>query len=271
MAKEVAEAAVEQVIDEVVAEGAEEVVAEFATKAFGLGLLIGSVSGLAVGYFVVRKRLETKYEQYAQDEINQMRDHYLKKEKASEPKPDLSDRVQALGYAGVKTPEVQAAGAVVLPHMPEDVVEEEAPAVNNVFPDTPDTWNFETEVVSRTAEEPYIIHKDEFHQGNFQGEEHERATLTYFAEDDVLIKEDDQRIPDIDEHVGLENLEKFGHGSGDPNVVYIRNHVMKVDFEVLRSQGSYSAEVLGVEEEPDELEHSAMRRHRSRRNDDDEE
>ena len=53
-------------------------------------------------------------------------------------------------------------------------------------------------------------------------------------------------IPDADDAVGEMNLHRFGHGSGDNNVVYIRNDRLENDFIVLRSQGEYAKEVLGL-------------------------
>jgi hypothetical protein len=40
---------------------------------------------------------------------------------------------------------------------------------------------------------------------------------------------------------------KFGHGSGDPNVVYIRNDKRQSEYEVVHDPGLYSVEVLGLE------------------------
>lgn len=284
MAKEAAaEQAVEKAIDvseeaiEAVTDAVTEVATTFAAKTFTLGLGVGLVAGGLVGYLVARKRLETKYDKIAQEEISEMREHYLKKVAVAEPKPDLDTEVERLGYASKDVPpgSSPASGAVVLPSMPNVVVPadeveqavQEVEQARNVF--EPPVWNHEVESASRTSEVPYVIHKDEFEQGNFQGEPHGQTTLTYFVEDDVLIDESDAQIPDIDGTIGLEVLERFGHGSGDPDVVYVRNHQHQTDFRVQRSMGSFAAEVHGITED-DSLEHSAMRRHRSRRSDVDE-
>jgi len=88
-------------------------------------------------------------------------------------------------------------------------------------------------------------------------------TLTYFEGDDVLCKDDDTVIRDQDATVGLGNLSKFGHGSGDPNIVYVRNEELKVDLEIVHSDGKYAVDVAGFKE--DELQHSSMRRRSPRR------
>lgn len=89
---------------------------------------------------------------------------------------------------------------------------------------------------------PYILSQEEFMQGDF--EQRSQTTLTYYEGDHVLADEREQPIDNINRVVGEENL-KFGHASGDANIVYIRNEYLDVDFEVLRSTGSYSQEVLG--------------------------
>lgn len=232
-----------------------------------MGIGIGTLIGAGVGYLISKRLLQTKYDKFAQEEISKMREHYYEKLKTAEPKPSLKDEVDRLGYAAEPTEDD-------LP--PKVEVEKGAPVeqtVVNVFntpqTDVPGPWNYEAEVASREDKELYIIHKDEFIQGNFGGEDHEQTTLTYFAEDDVLADEKDQPIADIDGTVGLEHLEYFGHGSEDPNVVYVRNEKLRLDIEITRSMGSYAAEVHNIQEPDGELEHSAMRRHRSRREFDD--
>jgi hypothetical protein len=73
-----------------------------------------------------------------------------------------------------------------------------------------------------------------------------------------LTDEVDTIVPDVDATVGVENMLRFGHGSGDPNVVYIRNPKLEADFEVTRSAGKYAKEVLGYDD-GEHLQHSRGR------------
>lgn len=236
--------------------------------------LLGSAAGLAVGaligFKVAYKKADLKYQKIAEEEISQMRDHYREKTKVAEPKPDLKEVVTDLGYATREVPE-EYSPIVTKPDIEPELVPPTEVKNRNVFQENfrglqTDVWDYEKELRSRTPEVPFVIHKEEFQEG-VQSEDHNQSTLTYFIQDDVLIDEADQQIREIDETVGLENLEKFGHGSEDANVVYVRNHRLKMDYEILRNGGSYASEVLGIKE--DGLEHSAMRRHRSRRGYDD--
>lgn len=276
--------AVEEAID--VAADAAEAVAEESTQVaeamrewsgrdvglgvfFGLG--VGVTAGVFSAYFLMSKRLQTKYEAIADEEIAGMKAHYDSKIRAldnREEKKTLDQVAQELKYAtdgkdgGGRVP-YHLAGSE--PDKPVETV------VQNVFVEhendpeieMEEGWNYEEEVKTRTMEVPYVIHRDEHHEGPPGNEEYEKYTLTYFEGDDVLCKEDDTIIHDQDEVIGLGNLSKFGHGSGDPNIVYIRNDKLKVDLEVVHSDGKYGVEVAGFKE--DELQHSSMKRRLPRR------
>lgn len=104
-----------------------------------------------------------------------------------------------------------------------------------------DGWDYEAEVTKRTKTEPYILHKDEF----FDDEEgYIQLTLTYYEGDDILVDEEEAPIYN---HASVVGPLKFGHGSGDPNVFYVRNDKRRCEYEILRHEGLYSREVLGLD------------------------
>ncbi len=90
----------------------------------------------------------------------------------------------------------------------------------------------------------------------------EQVSLTYFDGDDVLVDDRDQPVPDPDDSIGEDHLGRFGVGSKDNNIVYVRNDRLELDFEILRSNGKYAQEVLGF------IEHSEHRGVRKFRHDD---
>ncbi|HEX4503414.1 MAG TPA: hypothetical protein VH187_20005, partial [Scandinavium sp.] len=109
---------------------------------------------------------------------------------------------------------------------------------------------------------PYIIHIDEFRENPLS---HDQTTYTYYEMDDVLSDSRDTTVDDMDRVIGLGNLGKWGHGSQDPNVVYIRNEELGMDIEVVRDRGSYFETINPT------IRHSAdVRRRPNRRFDDDE-
>lgn len=119
-----------------------------------------------------------------------------------------------------------------------------------------DDWDYEQEILARAAlpdDVPYVISIEEYMQNE---NDWHQTNLTYYAGDDVLVDENDTPIPNKEKIVG--EL-KFGHGSNDANIVYIRNPKMSIEWEVVYDRGSYQEEVLGLEIEkayPSELRHS---------------
>jgi hypothetical protein len=210
------------------------------------------LGGAAVGAAVSMKRFKTKYEQLAEDEIAEARRYYsvLNKEgKLGDPVTALEELVQEQGYAAPPSSVTTSAGhpALVGPETTngEDAVEPQQVLDRNVFAGTQpakDNFDLEAEMLTRTETEPYVLSHDEYFTGE---KDYIQTTLTYFVEDDVLIDARDDIIDDPDSTVGEVNLQKFGHGSRDNRIVYVRNDRLEVDFEVIRSEGSYSKDVLG--------------------------
>jgi hypothetical protein len=198
-----------------------------------------------------------------------MSEYYHAKVRAleAEQKGDLQDIVAEKGYGteeGVKPPM-----AVSPPDRVTEAVENSAsedttrirppgptrPAreveTNNVFRNPPegaavmDSWNYKEELQKRNPDIPYVIHYDE----RTEFEDYEEMTLTLYEKDNVLCNEQDEIIADeeLDKLVGEDNLDRFGHGSNDPNVVYIRNDSLELVLEVVRSPHAYAEEVHGFE------------------------
>lgn len=138
----------------------------------------------------------------------------------------------------------------------EHVETETPPEPFRVFKSRPTTWNAEAELSTRTATAPYIIHKDEFLEDEM---DFRQQTVTYYVQDDILADEEDTPIYGFKQQMG--EL-KFGHGSDDPNVVYIRNEALRSEWEVLKHAGSFAYEVLGEEfaaAVENELKHSVLK------------
>jgi hypothetical protein len=278
---------------EVVAEVAEEV-AEHATalaqtsrgfSGHDAGLVFGSlVVGAGIGgalcYIFAKRQLETKYSKIAAEEVAQMREHYAAKIvslEAQNGKGDLDTLVKDKGYVSsapsdrppmsVEPPanvvEAAAESAEEGEVEPDEVLE-----TRNVFDDAElvDEWDPHKERAGRSPTTPYVIHRDE----RDDDAAYDEVTYTYYEGDDVLCNERDEIISqeDRDRLIGEANLEKFGHGSGDPYVVYIRNDKLEIDCEIVKSTKSYAEEVRGITDQ--DLRHSSMSRRRERVSPDDE-
>lgn len=125
--------------------------------------------------------------------------------------------------------------------------------VVNIFPavfgDNED-WNYALETEQRTPDKPYIIHRDEYYDNE---DDSRQSTLTYYEGDNILCDGHDTPVYDAENVVGIL---KFGHGSLDPNVCYVRNERLMAEYEVLRDGGYYQVEVLGEALEEKDIKHS---------------
>lgn len=111
----------------------------------------------------------------------------------------------------------------------------------NIFKSENPEWDYEAELSTRTAETPYVISKEEY----FEDEAgNEQLTFTYYEGDEVLT--DDHDVP-IDNFRTRFPEMPFGHGSGDTNVVYIRDEKREAEYEILRHTGLFSVEIEGMQ------------------------
>lgn len=119
-------------------------------------------------------------------------------------------------------------------------------------------WNYEVECQRRTPDAPYVLHRDEFFADEMGYQELTHPeTLTFYKGDQILVDQGDRPIYDIQGQVG--DL-KFGHGSGDPSIFYVRNEALEAEYEIVEDDGYYQEAVLGEEIERDmereDLRHS---------------
>ena len=135
------------------------------------------------------------------------------------------------------------------------VVEDDRVTVN-VFTNDDGDWDHEVELSQRQSEVPYILHVDEFVENDF---DFTQETVTYYAGDDIMV--DSHDVP-MYGHAGIMGDLRFGHGSKDPSIVYIRNEALQMEWEVMLHTGMYSVEILGQEadqEIEEEIRHSNRR------------
>lgn len=220
-------------------------------------ILIGSgvvlfAGGAGAGYGVAIKKLEKAYADRLAEEVAASEKFYKTLE--NDNSPSISEELDKDFEEQSKINEgfTQKEGTTDYtqytssPAIPEDVV-----TTKRVFTDSVKDLDKDSEEARRVAnpDAPYVITKDEYFAGE---KDYDQVVLTYFEGDDVLADERDMPVSDREAAVGNKNLERFGEGSEDPNVVYIRNDKLTMDIEMLKSPGSYSEEVAGFLEHSDE-------------------
>lgn len=179
-----------------------------------LSNIIIFTAGAALGSVVTWKMVKTKYEQIANEEIQEVRELYARKvdelthtqykehtEAVDEDKttfstpvkPELrefADKIKDLGYS--------------------DITEEE---VNNMG-------------------KPYVITPEEYGELD----EYETVSLVYYA-DGYLTDEQNIVIEDVDNVVGIDSLTHFGEYEDDS--VFVRNDSVETDYEILLDERNY--------------------------------
>lgn len=246
-------------------------------KKMVVGVAIGSlVAGALIGYLVAKKRERAKYTRRVEKEIAEAREFYsarLKTGEFADPVKlaekyvensemaelrEITRDYQSDDTTGVQGEMDQANGESTAEAMiPEEVVEIFREQQFNAEEEDPN-WNYEYELRHRTEEAPYVISYEEYMENE---KERPQSALAYYEADDVLADEADKPIDNTDRVVGDYNLQRFGHGSKDNNVVYIRNEVLDHEFEVVRHRGSYVEQVLGFIQHGDR--HHKLRKFRS--------
>lgn len=248
----------------------------------GVGLL-SLAAGAAGGYFVANRVLEKKYVEIAEQEIEEAKRFYSAINKVDYPTPgdmvkDLIDtddeevpqaeetdkaklerdaKEAYLKYTGNYKSKggVTVEGETITVTETEETEAGEKETVTEVVthnilvdgkPLDRDDEAWEKEVAERSEDRPYVISEEEFFENE---QDFEQWSMTYYAGDDVLTTEKDEVVEDVDAMVGEGNLQKFGHMSKDMHLVYIKNNKRGLDFEIARSRGKYTVEVLGLEDE----------------------
>lgn len=246
--------------------------------------IVSASAGATAAYLVLNTKLERKYAERADREIEESKQALERKYKVEafaglaeyeQPvivEPDIPEideeevRTAAriltteLGYvpynkAGEK-PEAQSA---------QERIEVVASQRKSVWDDQPivetfaDEFDLETEKAKRTNDAPYILQHDEFYDNE---NDNQQFTFTYYEGDDVMTDENGAPIDKavIDRNLGLGNL-RFGYGTQQKDTVLIHNPISGNDYEIVREKGLHSIAAYGFD--PDEPDDERPRRFRS--------
>ena len=198
----------------------------------------GFLTGFAVSHILAKRssdllidQVDAEYEE-DEDEIDQLEFDF----------DDFNGDGHGLESVRVLNPKRDPSEIKVVPIETEDSVDDGI-VMTSIFHSKDMDWDWGEEELKRSSSDIFTIHREEyFNQESGYGQ----STLTYYAGDDILV--DEQEVP-IYNHKSIVGELEFGHGSDDPNVVYIRNKRLKGEYEVIKDDGLYQVEVLGHEVE----------------------
>jgi hypothetical protein len=233
-------ALIEEVAEEV-AENLEEAAAatrNIDSRAVGYflgGICVGVAIGFYFGYRWNKEKIRAEAFKESEEEVSKMKDYYQQKTMVAIPKPSVDDLVAEKGYLVTEVEE--------RPLKPPVPIIESLTVTDEIRIHERGGWDFPTELRQRDPELPYVIHQNEFNEEN---NNYSQVTYTYYAIDDVLTGEDGRPLPHADMIVGQDNL-KWGHGSDDIDVVFVRNDKLELEMEICRLHSSYEEDVLGLE------------------------
>jgi len=228
-------------------------------------LVSALVSG-GVAHIITKKVLRKRYDVRLESELESTKKYYAKKEKTGKFGDPVKLATESLltqfeyseGIPKTSEKDVREARKSMNPNpfvKDERIFEkysdpDPSPAGS---PSLFDEIDDRERAARQAAGEAYIITLDEFNENI---NEFGQGNLTYFSGDDTLMdSRDEEVVSDIRKLVGDDTLNRFGQGSRDPRVVYVRNEKLGMDFEIALSENRYEVEVLG-EPDPDSLQHS---------------
>lgn len=195
---------------------------------------IGALSGTFVGAQIAKK----KYEEIANEEIEEIRDYYRKINK------ELADQLVD------KTSEPEK---VEEPKEEVEEIVEERKQYENIIK-RGNYMAVDEEEQNNVCDEAYPIDPSEF------GNEGKNATetLTYFA-DGVLVNEVDEVVEDPDLVVGRHHIDIFNEFP-DATCVYVRNDLDGMDYEIIKDDWCWSdfdekGYAPPIEEKPEKKPH----------------
>ena len=160
------------------------------------------VLGAIVGGAATRYYIKNKYEQLAQEEIDSVKQMFLKKAECEK----------------------------------KDIFSEEATQTTDEIDDALNILSTNGYVQEDDTEESggiYVISPEEF--GNRS--DYDSISFTYYA-DGVLADEYDEIVTDVENTIGIDSLNHFGEYEEDS--VFVRNDIKKCDYEILLDESIYT-------------------------------
>lgn len=187
-----------------------------------VGFLI-FIAGAAVGSAATWYYAKKKYERIAQEEIDSVKERFTIVNNYVGPQDSDEAKAKELANKAKEKPSVA--------DYAKQLSKEGYTNYSNA-----DISKEDTDVKDRVDEVPFVIPPEEF--GEI--EEYDKISLTYFA-DGVLTDDEYEVIEDVERTVGSDAVNHFGEYEDDS--VFVRNHRLKVDYEILLDQREY-AEVI---------------------------
>lgn len=246
-------------------------------KQIGALLGVGAAAfsgGVALGHFLAQKRVQAEIDaelnKIWHEQLEEKRARLTVEEVIKEVNPAITRPVVATEDEVRQITEAKLESVSLVTNedgsAPGHIISVDSPVPGmsyqkRIFDEVIPGWDYNAELNAREGQKIYILTHSEFHGEEMEG--YTQGTLTYYQGDDMLT--DELGVPIVPYRKFVGTCLNFGHGSGDPEIVYIRNETEKMEWEVILDTGRYEEEVLGLTVEEDyakqdeHLEHSARK------------
>lgn len=158
------------------------------------------VGGFAAGVATMHFLMRDNYKKQADALVEDARNHF--KQREQELDTTIEQRANEKAYDLVSGPYRQEEDSEKPTHEPMEAIE--------------------------------IIQSDEFDNED----DYETSFLTYYADGILTYDSDGSRVEDIEKVIGSKALDNFG--AEEPDLVHVRNHNYRKDYEVLKVRNKYA-------------------------------
>lgn len=207
---------------------------------FALGTVMGGAVGSVATWCGIKTVLETKYKQLAKEEIESVKAAYKEKYENSEKVPSQNASVThqkpRRAILGVEDEEevvesdkmAQKAHKRSREHTDYSMISK-AESVENGVESGDAVPKVEEKVIDRAEMKPYVITPNEFEYGI----ENEKVYMQYYS--DGTLTDDNGDPVNPQDYVGDLIIEDcFDEESPEPDIVFVRDPKLKIDYEITR-------------------------------------
>lgn len=220
---------------------------------FILSGMIFAAAGFGIGYYFGRYFRHEEVEKEIADSLVDLKKHYKKRlremevkyrESAKEMGIVITDEPHPLANhsetESEKNPQVEKPKTKTEYHRiskrPKPTLKEERELAENEYPK--EEYDFSVNDGSDWPE-PYNISEDEYHGDH---DWYDKRELTYYVEDDTLLGEEEEILPDVLDRVGAETYQMMIEAEKD--LVYARDESISTDYEIQIVRGSFGEETI---------------------------
>lgn len=186
-----------------------------------IGKFVIFTSGVAIGVAITMKYMQSKYERIVKEDIESVKEVYSNKLKEIMKNEDKTEQEVE------EEPESESES--VVDEVPESKIDYSKILTRNNYTSNPKK-NIEED---SPYDGPYVIAPEHF--GEY--DDYEQVELTLYADGFVTYSVSGEVIDDVDEVIGLENLDYMG--TYDDHAIHIRDDERQIDYEVLQDLTNY--------------------------------